>query len=929
MSTNSVKDLREKLKPLRDDVRWLGKMLGRVLIEQEGRAFYELVESVRQMAIGLRKQHSEELEAEFVKKIRSQRIDKITKLIRAFTVYFQLVNLAEDQHRIRRKRWYEEQPNHYQRGSLEDIIDRISKSGLTYNEVKKALPEVSIELVLTAHPTEAQRRSILEKLLAIERLLQKREYYKLTCRERAEVEEEIYLNLSLLWQTDELRHRKQTVFDEINNGLFYLDEIFFDAIPTTLFRFYGLLERLYGKKMTPDPFLRIGSWIGGDRDANPFITHNVTLETMRRQKDLVLRKYIKRVGSLIKEYSQSVYLVGASRKLSRSIEEDIRVLPLFANSVREKSQNEPYRKKLMFIQRKLINTLRLNSLENERKTASDKTIEAAYANAEEFAEDLKIVRESLEKNKAKGTLERLQTLLLSISLFGFSFVHLDIRENSAAIENAVSEILSGAGLCPQPFKALAGDEKIKILQKLIGSAPHKGLLQKRYSETTEEMLKTIEVLKTIEKSGEKNTMRSYILSMTRGSYDVLSILWLARETGVEKVMIVPLFETMQDLKNCEQIMRELYKNPHYSRHLKGIGQRQEVMLGYSDSCKDGGFLASNWYLFQAQKSLTRVAKQFKIKQKIFHGRGGAIGRGGGPVNKAILAQPAGTVGGRIKITEQGEVISSKYSNPHIAERNLELVLSATLKATLIDSNTPEKIEKWESVMSELAEVSYKSYRNLVYDTEGFVSYFMESTPIDEVSRLNIGSRPARRKSGKGIEDLRAIPWVFSWMQSRQTLPGWYGFGEAFQRYIETHKQAGLSALKEMYQEWPFFRILIEFMEMSTQKGDLYIARRYANLVSDKSLGQKVFNQISKEYDSTIEAILAITGQKNVLENTEILSHSIRLRNPYVDPLSYAQVILLERLRQADKAGKRKGAEDLERAIFLSINGVAHGLRNTG
>lgn len=919
----------EKLKPLRDDVRWLGKMLGEVLIEQEGHAFYELVESVRKTAIKLRQQHSDKLEAEFVKKIRSLKIDRATKLIRAFTVYFQLVNLAEDQHRIRRKRWYEENSSVYQPGSLEDIVARIKKGNLSYTEVKKALPEISIELVMTAHPTEAQRRSILEKLLKIERLLQQREYYRLTCRERDEVEKEIYRTISLLWQTDELRHRKQTVFDEINNGLFYLDEIFFDAIPRTLLRFYDLLEKLYDKKMVPDPFLRIGSWIGGDRDANPYITHHVTLETMRRQKDLILRKYISKMDEFVEEYSQSIYLVGATKKLLRSIEEDAKHLPLFANAVREKSLNEPYRKKIMFIRRKLINTLRLNSLASERKTAPDKTIEMAYASVEEFVTDLKIIRESLEKNKAVTTLESLKKLLLSVSLFGFSFAHLDIRDNTTSIENAVSEILSATNHCQQPFKSLDGDKKIQILQKLIAGAPHKGLLNKRYSEHTDEVLKTIQVLKQIEESGDMDPVRSYILSMTRGSYDLLSILWLAKEYNITNIMIVPLFETMHDLKNCEQIMRELYENTHYKKHLKSLGNRQEVMLGYSDSCKDGGFLASNWYLFQAQRRLTQVAKRYKIKQKIFHGRGGAIGRGGGPVNKAILAQPAGTINGRIKITEQGEVISSKYSNPHTTERNLELVLSAALKATLLDSRDPKKVRGWERVMSELAEVSYRSYRNLVYDTENFVQYFMESTPIDEVTRLNIGSRPARRKSGGQIEDLRAIPWVFSWMQSRQTLPGWYGFGEAFQQYIERHKQAGLSALKEMYQDWPFFRILIEFMEMSTQKGDLYIARRYANLVSDKKLGHKVFDQITREYDATIEAILAITGQNSVLEKTEILSHSIRLRNPYVDPLSYAQVILLERLRNHRNKDSKKSYEELERAIFLSINGVAHGLRNTG
>ncbi len=917
------KGLEEKLKPLRQEVRYLGECLGQVLIAQEGEAFLDLVESIRKMAKELRRRYSSAQEAELIKKIKSLNLEKVTKVIRAFTVYFQLVNLAEEKHRVRRKRAYESQ-GIPQPGSLEHLVEKFVKDRVPARKIEKFLEELSIELVITAHPTEAQRRSILDKVFTMDRLLFAREYHVLSPRELADIDEKIREEITLLWQTDELRRRRQTVLDEVDNGLFYL-ELLFDVLPDTLLRFQDILRKRYKKNFPFRPFLRFGSWIGGDRDGNPFVTHGVTWEAMRRQKDNVLRKYIQATDRMLEQFSQSIQLVGASKDLLQSTQEDAKRVPLFAEAMKEKGQQEPYRKKISFMQRKLINTVRINSLENQRRTAPDETIEAYYAQPQDFRADLKLLAESVRKNKGAYLLPRVEKLMAAVDLFGFHFAKMDIRDNSQTIMEAVSEIITKAGLGQTSFQTLGEDEKIKILSKAIESSPHSSIKSLSFSEKTQEVLETFRTLNEIRQAFGPEAADSFILSMTRGRSDMLAVLWLAYETGNDDLMVVPLFETIEDLKNCGKIMAMLYEDPSYKRHLVSLDRHQEIMLGYSDSNKDGGFLTSNWCLYEAQEDLTETAKKYGVKQTLFHGRGGTIGRGGGPTNQAILAQPRGTINGRVKITEQGEVISSKYSNPIIAERNLELVITAVLAASVQDAKSSPKNNEWEKIMRELSESAYKSYRELVVEAPGFFQYYTESTPIDEVSRLNIGSRPASRRQRGGIEDLRAIPWVFSWMQSRQTVPGWFGFGSAVDQYLATHTLSGLGTLREMYQQWPFFKALVDFMQMSTQKADMHIARHYAGLVHDEKQREKFFGMITKEFDATLQAILLVTQQEEILQNAYALQHSIRLRNPYVDPLSYAQVILIKQLRGPEL----KRREEMERAVLLSINGVAHGLRNTG
>jgi len=920
----------ETLKPLRAEVRFLGSMLGRVLIEQEGKGFFELVESIRKSALELRRRYSPTLEKKLCQRIRSLNLDKLTRVMRAFTVYFQLVNLAEDKHRIRRKRAYDANGGSAQPGSFEDILERIRRAKVSAGEFENLMKELSIELVLTAHPTDAQRRSIFEKIFELERLLFNHEFRILTPREKTDIEERIYEQITLLWQTDELRRRKQPVLDEVDNGLFYLDEVLFDVLPAATERFFQLAQTLYDKKIQAVPFIKFGSWIGGDRDGNPFVTHDITLETLRRHKDLVLRRYIKTTRELIERFSQSRYLVGVSKKLLKSIEEDEQRLPRFADSTKIRSTGEPYRKKVSFIHRKLINTLRLNALEAERSTAPDDTIEAHYVNPAEFREDLQLILDSLEKYKGQKLARPVERLLLALDLFGFHFARLDIRDNSAVIEEAVSEIITAGSWSKTPVSELDETAKNQLLVDLIQAAPHPQLRKMNLSEKTSEVLSTLDAIRTIHSQNGGEAVRDYILSMTRKKSDMLSVLWLARETGNDHLHVVPLFETIEDLRHSAQVMKSLYEEPVYSKHIEKLGGRsgplQQVMLGYSDSNKDRGFVASNWMLYEAQRDLTRVAAKYKVKQTLFHGRGGSIGRGGGPVNQAILAQPKGTIQGRIKITEQGEVISSKYSNPHIAERSLELVSSAVVMASLIKPVAHPHAEEWGRLMTSLSDAACQVYQSFISNSKEFMEYFSESTPIREVAGLNIGSRPARRRDAGDIKDLRAIPWVFSWMQSRQTVPGWFGFGSAFNHIVQSQARAGLSAFREMYQEWPFFKALIDFMQMSTQKADMHIAGRYANLVKNSELREKYFGRVKQEFEDTVQAILLITQQKEVLERQYVLEHSIRLRNPYVDPLSYAQIGLLEKLRSTKKLEDRQA---LERAVALSINGVAHGLRNTG
>ena len=866
----------DKLAPLRRDVDFLGRLLGEIIRQHAGSAVFDAVETIRHTTHDLRQNFNADEEKKLLRLIHDIDVPTATEVIRAFALYFQLTNLAEEVHRIRRKRYYESLPDHApQRGSLEETALRLSARGVTPPEIQKFLDHLSIEIVLTSHPTEAQRQTVLTKLLRVALLMIDREHTRLTPEEERRFEKDVKTEIEALWQTDEIRRRKPTPVDEAENGLFYLDHVLFDRVPRTLEKLERQLNSFYGRPIHVPAVLTIGSWMGGDRDANPYVTHATTRQVIERSRQVALRKYLQTVDDLVGRCSLSADLAPPPAKLLASLRSDTRAFPRHAHALENRFLHEPYRQKLSYMKHKL------KAMLNGQR---------GYRRVEHFLNDAETVRDALRQARS-ALAEPLDFLCRQIRIFGFHFVSLDVRDNSQSIQAA--------------FEAQS---------------------KRAWSPETKEVMKTLREVRVIQENVDPRSISSYVLSMTHRKDDMLELLTLARKAGLYgRIDLVPLFETIDDLRHCHEVMEDLYKTPAYRAHLRARKNRQEIMVGYSDSNKDGGFFTSGWELYNAQIHLTEAAKKAGIRQCLFHGRGGAIGRGGGPLNLAILAQPPGTLNGSIKITEQGEMIYNKYGNPYLADRNLELVLSAMIEAELLrDPVTPDPA--WVEAAEELSQLSYRAYRALVYDDPDFELFFNQTTPIHEIQELNIGSRPARRSAGSNrIEDLRAIPWGFSWTQSRYTLPGWYGFASAVKAWLGSAKASPrLKLLPAMYQGWPFFRAHINFMEMSAQKADMHIARRYADLVENAEARERIFKRIEQEHRDLADVVLQITGEREPLEHNQTLQASIRLRNPYVDALSYFQISLLKEWRTTGRT-----RDDLKRAVLLSINGVANGMRNTG
>jgi len=860
----------EKLAPLWRDIDFLGKRLEEVVHKHAGETVSKAVEHARSTTLQLRKKFDPGLEKRFLRWIETLDLSTATQVIRAFALYFQLVNLAEEVHRIRRKRHYENLPDHApQKGSIEEIALKLSARGITPPEIQKCFNQLSIEIVLTAHPTEAQRQTILTKLLRIALFLIDHERARLTPTEETQFQERIYAEIEALWQTEEIRRRRVNPIDEAENGLFYLDQVLFDRVPRTLKKLERELNQFYGRKIQVPAALSIGSWMGGDRDANPHVTHEITRKIAERSRQMVLYKYVDAVDALIGRCSLSADFAPPPPALTASLRRDAKRFPQHARSLEGRFLEEPYRQKFSYMKHKLRRMLAGHP---------------GYRNAAQFLGDTELVREALE-HAGSAMAEDVEFLCRQIQLFGFHLVSLDIRDNSQSVHAAYEA---------QQTRTLTASAR--------------------------EVLKTIRGIRQIQDQVDPKSATAYVLSMTHKKEDILELFALMKRAGLAgRVDLVPLFETIEDLRRCDEVMAALYDTPDYRKHLQARGNLQEIMVGYSDSNKDGGYFTSGWELYKAQMDLTETAHYHGIKQTLFHGRGGAIGRGGGPLNQAILAQPPGTVQGRIKITEQGEMIHNKYGNPYLAERNLELVLSAMIEGELL--RDPQELEsEWVKTVESLSQLSYKAYRALVYEDPDFVTFFTQSTPIHEIQDLNVGSRPSRRVAGsESIEDLRAIPWVFGWTQSRYTLPGWYGFGSAVRQ-----RGGDTKLLRQMHLRWPFFKAQVDFMEMSAQKADMHIARRYAELVEDKSIRERIFFRIDEEYRWLRESILLITGEPETLASNPTLQKSINLRNPYVDALSYFQISLLKEWRASGRT-----REDLKRAVLLSINGVANGMRNTG
>jgi len=940
----------EKDKPLRKDVHFLGNVLGDVLKEQEGIGIFEKEELIRKLCKTLRRTYSPFLENVLIKEIEKLNPEAQKKIIKAFSVYFQLVNIAEQYHRIRRRRAYqvmaEPKP---QKGSIAELVSDLSKEKFPAGKINELLKELSIELVITAHPTEALRRTILSKNKKNSILIDSLETKVLTHFERSMIVDEIYREITGLWQTEDIRQEKPTVADEIRNGLFYFDETIFDTLPKFYEEIsYQLKKQYEGFNFKIPPFLRFGSWIGGDRDGNPLVNDTVMESALRMQKSLILEKYRSSIESLIESLSVSTKLTGVSRGLLNSLKEDDRKLPKFARIIAKRNPNELYRKKLSFVLQKIKNTIEANKpavlpIISPANKGYVRNLEWYYRDGEELLEDLNVIKGSLISNKgARIAQGDLATLIRQVELFDLYLAKLDIRQHSALHASAIADIAKKLNWIDKGYLIISEEDKIDLLTKKIGERRQTHTFDiPKFSPETKEVLETFRNVKRLLLEVSPKAIDTYIISNAHSASNVLEVLYLAKLTGLYQVNekrgilsrlnIVPLFESINDLKKAPDIMSCLFENPVFKSHLEARGNLQEIMLGYSDSGKDGGFLTSSWELYKSQTALSGLAKRSNITLKLFHGRGGSVGRGGGPMHQAILAQPAGTVNGKIKITEQGEVVSSRYTIPEIAMRNFELIASAVILSSVKkkrkDIPDPDKEKTWTDTIKELSDYSYKFYREFIYDQEDFKEYFYKASPIEEIGELNIGSRPARRKKSRRIEDLRAIPWVFAWTQNRHILPAWFGIGSAFYEFIKKNKKTNIKILKEMYSRWLFFRTLIDNLEMTLGKSDMRIARRYASLVENAKIRELIFSRIEKEYELTREMVLEITEEDRLLDNSPLLKRTINLRNPYIDPLSYIQVRLLRELRVKALRGKRK--KEIIFMVLSTINGIAAGMKNTG
>ncbi|WDH98166.1 phosphoenolpyruvate carboxylase [Paenibacillus urinalis] len=913
---------------LRRDVRFLGNILGEVLVHQGGNELLNVVEKIRETSKALRAENTPELFQEFMSMIQGLDSDRRHQVIRAFAIYFQLVNIAEQNHRIRRKRDYERSAGEaVQPGSIEKAVQTLKDKGFGYTEVQSILETMSLELVMTAHPTEASRRVILDIHKRISEDVMLLDNPTLTHREREQLREKLLNEVITLWQTDELRDRKPTVLDEVRNGMYYFHETLFHVLPDVYEELERCLEKYYPEHRWHVPtYLRFGSWIGGDRDGNPSVTADVTWETLRMQRKLALREYQRILIELMGKLSFSTNIVTVSEELMSSIEEDRQKVVLKKADI-WRNEKEPYRIKIAYMLSKLNNVLDDNKVDQ-----SDR-----YASPEELINDLKLIDRSLRYHYADYVADTyVKKIIRQVELFGFHTATLDVRQHSQEHENAMKEILAHMNIVDD-YSALSEEEKIDLLAGLLSDPRPLTSSHFSYSESTQECLEVYRTIYRAQKEYGRNCINSYLISMTRGASDLLEVMVFAKEVGLYRrepdgtvictIQSVPLFETIEDLHAAPAIMKRLFELSVYRNCVSAMEDLQEIMLGYSDSNKDGGVVTANWELLVAMNEITAVSQKYNIKLKFFHGRGGALGRGGMPLNRSIMAQPPHTIGGGIKITEQGEVLSSRYSLQGIAYRSLEQATSALLTSAMVASvEAPAEEEAWKEIIVSISEASLKKYQDLVFNDPDFFNFFKESTPLPEVGELNIGSRPSKRKNSNRFEDLRAIPWVFAWTQSRYLFPAWYAAGTGLQSFYQG-KEENLRVLQDMYKNFPFFSTLIDTVQMAVGKADMNISKQYTSMVQDDVIRARVKGKILEEYELTKELLLKITGQQDILDNVPVIQESIRLRNPYVDPLSYLQVQLLTELR----ALREQNGDDSEllREVLLTINGIASGMRNTG
>jgi len=928
----------DKDQPLIEDIRLLGRILGDVIREQEGQAAYDLIEQIRQLSVAFRRHADQSADKALKKLLKGLSGDQTVSVIRAFTYFSHLANLAEDRHHIRRRAVHE-RAGDLQEGSLARTLQRLQKAGITQAEVVRTLAQSHISPVLTAHPTEVQRKSILDAERAIARLLAERDEHDILPRERTDNEAQIRARVTQLWQTRLLRFTKLTVADEIENALSYYEATFLSQIP----RLYRELEEGLGEGgqfASIAPFLRMGQWIGGDRDGNPNVTAQTLELALHSQSEMVLRHHLTQLHHLGAELSVSAMLTSVSPAMKALAER--------SPDTNAHRQDEPYRRALTGMYARLAATLKaLTGGEAARHAVAPQD---PYTSADELLTDLRTIEASLKAHHGEALARaRLAPLMRAVQVFGFHLATVDLRQSSDKHEEVVAELLAVARI-EANYSGLDEPGKRALLLRQLNDARPLRVPGVAYSAHTLGELAIFDNARSGRQRFGAQAIRHAIISHTETVSDLLEVLLLQKEAGLLRgtldadatcdLIVVPLFETIEDLRNAAPIMRDYYALPGVRTMVqRGASDgycEQDIMLGYSDSNKDGGIFTSNWELYRAEIALVELfdalnkASPQPIQLRMFHGRGGTVGRGGGPSFQAILAQPPGTVRGQIRLTEQGEVIGSKYANPEIGRRNLETLVAATLEATLLQP-TRAAPKAFLEAADEISRQSMAAYRALVYDTPRFAEYFFAATPIREIAELNIGSRPASRKATQKIEDLRAIPWGFSWGQCRLTLPGWYGFGSAVHAFLHRDGPKGVAAqkalLQKMVKQWPFFSTLLSNMDMVLAKSDLALASRYAELVDDKRLRNKVFSAIEAEWHRTAGALALITGEKQRLVNNAALQRSMRHRFPYIDPLHHLQVELVRRYRAGENHADRD--ERVRRGIHISINGIAAGLRNTG
>ena len=944
--------------PLINDIRLLGKLLGDVVREQEGKTAFDLIERIRKLSVAFRRDKKTETDRTLKQVLKKLSADQTVSVIRAFTYFSHLANLAEDRHHIRRRQIHE-RAGSIQDGSLARALERLQTAGIKTPAIMRCLQNTHISPVLTAHPTEVQRKSILDAERAIAHLLSDRDGI---ANRPTDQKQKIELDLNertikarvlQLWQTRLLRFTKLTVADEIENALSYYESTFLTQIPVL----YGQLEGMLCRQDIAS-FLKMGNWIGGDRDGNPNVNAETLSFALKKQSEVALRFYLTELHRLGGELSMSAMLM--------PVEGAMQALVNRSPDSNAHRQDEPYRRALTGMYARLAATLKaLTGGEAARHAISPQD---PYPSPEALLDDLKVMHRSLALNRSELLAQhRLVPLMRAVDVFGFHLATVDLRQSSDQHEKVIAELLATAGLC-NDYCQLNEAERVALLTTCLQDVRALRVPLASYSEHTQSEIGVFEAARKMVNQFGQQSIRQYIVSHTETVSDLLEVYVLQKEVGLFQgtlsqakapkpskgsktsiashdtqpvrcqLLVVPLFETIDDLTRAPDIMAALYVVPGFATMVQNSGGEQEIMLGYSDSNKDGGIFTSTWSLYRAEVALVELFKKLSkpepITLRLFHGRGGTVGRGGGPSYSAILAQPAGTVQGQIRLTEQGETIGAKYANPEIGRRNLETLVAATIEATLLvpEHTVPQSfIDAAELISS----YSLTAYRGLVYDTKGFAQYFFESTPIREIAKLNIGSRPAARpKAGlpsERIEDLRAIPWGFSWGQCRLNLPGWLGFGAAIDQFIHHHptlsaKQAE-QFLKRMHEKWPFFQTLVSNIDMVMAKSDLALASRYADLVTDKRLSRQILLKIQTQWDQTRHALTVITGHKHLLATNPALERSIRHRFPYIDPLHHLQVELIQRFRRDEN--QIETDERTKRGIHIAINGIASGLRNTG